>query len=65
MLVGLVAGLTRGSTGGHLARAALEGIAFQVDDVVRSMREDTGFGGDGNAGGRWGVGVGSVDSISE
>ena len=40
---GLVAGLTRGSTGGHLARAALEGIAFQVDDVVRSMREDTGL----------------------
>src|SRR5262245_5728630 len=31
---GTVVGLTRGTTAGHLARAALEGIAFQVADVV-------------------------------
>ncbi len=40
---GVIAGLTRGSTAGHLARAVLEGIAFQVDDVVRAMRADTGL----------------------
>jgi glycerol kinase len=40
---GVVAGLTRGSTGSHLARAALESIAYQVDDLVRAMREDTGL----------------------
>jgi len=40
---GLIAGLTRGSKSGHLARAALESIAFQVDDVVRAMKADTGL----------------------
>ena len=40
---GLIAGLTRGSTAGHLARAALESIAFQVDDVVQGMKADTGL----------------------
>lgn len=40
---GLIAGLTRGSTAGHLARAALESIAFQVDDLVRAMKADTGL----------------------
>jgi len=40
---GLIAGLTRGSSAGHLARAALESIAFQVDDVVRAMQADTGL----------------------
>ena len=39
---GLIAGLTRGSSSGHLARAALESIAFQVDDVIRAMKADTG-----------------------
>ena len=37
---GSVMGLTRGTTAGHLARAALEGIAFQVADVLDVMRED-------------------------
>ena len=40
---GVIAGLTRGSSAGHLARAALESIAFQVDDVVRAMKADTGL----------------------
>jgi glycerol kinase len=37
---GLIAGLTRDSTAGHLARAALEGIAFQVADLAQAMRAD-------------------------
>lgn len=40
---GLVAGLTRGSTSGHLARAALESIAFQVADVLDAMKADSGI----------------------
>jgi glycerol kinase len=40
---GLVAGLTRGATGGHLARAALESIAYQVADVLDAMRADAGM----------------------
>ncbi|MEM7624046.1 MAG: glycerol kinase GlpK [Planctomycetota bacterium] len=39
---GVIAGLTRGTTRGHLARAALEGIAFQVADVLDVMRADHG-----------------------
>ena len=37
---GLVAGVTRGTTAAHIARAALEGIAFQVADVLRAMQAD-------------------------
>ncbi len=40
---GTITGITRGTTGAHLARAALEGIAFQVADVVEVMREDSGI----------------------
>ena len=40
---GTVTGLTRGTTAAHLARAALEGIAFQVADVLEVMREDSGL----------------------
>jgi len=40
---GSIAGLTRGTTAAHLARAALEGIAFQVADVLEVMREDSGL----------------------
>ncbi len=40
---GTITGLTRGTTRGHLARAALEGIAFQVADVLDVMREDSGI----------------------
>ena len=38
---GTIAGLTRGTNAGHLARAALEGIAFQVADVLEVMRDDS------------------------
>jgi glycerol kinase len=40
---GVIAGLTRGSTRAHIARAALEGIAFQVTDVLRAMEADAGI----------------------
>ena len=39
---GTITGLTRGTTAGHLARAALESIAFQVADVLDVMRQDSG-----------------------
>jgi len=38
---GSISGLTRGSTSGHIARAALEGIAFQVADVLSAMEADS------------------------
>ena len=40
---GLIAGLTRGATGGHIARAALESIAYQVTDVLDAMKADAGM----------------------
>jgi glycerol kinase len=40
---GSISGLTRGSTAGHIARAALEGIAFQVADVLAAMEADSGI----------------------
>lgn len=39
---GVVCGITRGTTAAHLARAALEGIAFQVTDLLRAMGDDLG-----------------------
>jgi len=41
---GALLGLTRGTGAGHLARAALEGIAHQVADVLGAMAEDVGAG---------------------
>jgi len=40
---GTVIGLTGGSGPGHLARAALESIAFQTADVLDAMRTDSGI----------------------
>ena len=37
---GLITGLTRGSSKGHIARATLEAIAFQVADLVSAIRDD-------------------------
>jgi glycerol kinase len=39
---GTITGLTRGTNAGHIARAALEGIAFQVADVLEVMKMDSG-----------------------
>jgi glycerol kinase len=40
---GLIAGLTRGASAAHLARAALEGIAYQVAAVRAAMEADAGI----------------------
>ncbi|MFL5608017.1 MAG: glycerol kinase GlpK [Gemmatimonadaceae bacterium] len=40
---GTIVGLTRGSTKAHLARAALDGIALQVMDVLKAMEADAGI----------------------
>jgi glycerol kinase len=40
---GAVFGLTRGTTGAHVARAALESIAFQSADVLDAMQKDAGM----------------------
>lgn len=37
---GTILGITRGTTPAHIARAALEGIAFQVYDVLKAMEHD-------------------------
>ncbi len=39
---GLVTGIDRGITKAHLARAVLEGIAFEIVDLLEAMREDSG-----------------------
>ncbi len=40
---GAIFGLTRGSTSAHIARAALESIAYQSADVLRAMEQDAGI----------------------
>jgi glycerol kinase len=40
---GTIVGLTRGTTKAHIARAALEGIALQVMDVLKAMEADSGI----------------------
>ena len=39
---GTITGITRGTTAAHIARAALEGIAFQTMDIVSAMGKDAG-----------------------
>jgi glycerol kinase len=40
---GAIVGLTRGTTTAHIARAAIESIAFQSADVLRAMQKDAGI----------------------
>jgi len=40
---GSIVGLTRGAGAGHIARAALEGIAYQTIDVLKAMEADSGI----------------------
>jgi glycerol kinase len=40
---GAIFGLTRGSTAGHIARAALESMAFQSADLLHAMEQDSGI----------------------
>ena len=39
---GTIIGITRGTTAGHIARAALESIAFQAADLMQAMQDDSG-----------------------
>jgi glycerol kinase len=39
---GLIAGIDRGTTAAHLARATLEGIAFQIHDLAEEMAAQAG-----------------------
>jgi glycerol kinase len=41
---GVIAGLTRFASAGHIARAALEATAYQTLDVLRAMEQDSGIG---------------------
>lgn len=41
---GAILGITRGTTRGHFARAALESTAYQTKDVVEAISKDTGQG---------------------
>lgn len=40
---GTIVGITRGTTKAHIARAALEGIAYQIVDVLEAMQKDSGI----------------------
>ena len=40
---GSITGISRGTTAAHIARAALEGIAFQTLDIVEAMQRDAGI----------------------
>lgn len=40
---GTIVGLTRGSGAAHIARAALEGIAYQARDILKAMEADSGI----------------------
>jgi glycerol kinase len=40
---GAIVGMTRGTSRAHIARAALEGIALQVADVLEAMQSDSGL----------------------
>jgi glycerol kinase len=41
---GTIVGITRGTTAGHIARAAVESIAFQVADLLDAVGDDAGIG---------------------
>jgi glycerol kinase len=40
---GAIIGLTRGTNAGHLARAALESVAYQVNDILEAIHGDSGI----------------------
>jgi glycerol kinase len=40
---GAIIGITRGTKAGHIARASLESIAYQVSDLLDAMQEDSGI----------------------
>jgi glycerol kinase len=40
---GTIVGITRGTTAAHIARAAVESIAFQVADLLEAVQDDSGI----------------------
>jgi glycerol kinase len=40
---GAILGITRGTTAGHIARAAVEAMAFQTRDMLEAMQQDAGL----------------------
>ena len=40
---GTMVGITRGTTAGHIARAAIESMAFQTRDLLEAMQQDAGI----------------------
>ena len=40
---GILAGITRGTTRGHIARAVLDSMCYQTRDVVEAMQEESGI----------------------
>ena len=40
---GIITGITRGVTSGHIARASLEAIAYQSHDLINAMENDSGI----------------------
>ena len=40
---GAILGITRGTTAGHIARAAVESMAYQTRDVLEAMQQDAGI----------------------
>ena len=40
---GAILGITRGTTAGHIARAAVESMAYQVRDLLEAMQKDAGI----------------------
>jgi glycerol kinase len=40
---GMIIGITRGTKAGHIARASLESVAYQVADLLGAMQEDSGI----------------------
>lgn len=39
---GILTGITRGTTKAHIARATLDGIALQIDEILQAMSQDLG-----------------------
>ena len=62
---GLICGLTRGSNKGHIARATLEAIAYQVADLVAAIREDLAASLAGDVGDPAQRGAGVAGRISD
>ena len=60
---GMLIGLRRDTTPGHIARAALESIAFQVADVLEAVQSETGTPLDGAARGWRRGGERSADAV--